>query len=320
MEAEVGRSGSVVVVGAVHEDVFVVADRLPRSGETVTGTRVEIGVGGKGANLALAARGAGATTTLIACVGADPAGEIALRALDAAGVDIRCVARDGKELTGKALITVDRHGDNQITVGSGADRALSVDHVRESLLAISACSRGVVAVLVSLEISEEVVDATARIASERSWPLVLNPAPFRPLSEALRAGATVLMPNAGEAYDLLGEEFGSRWESDVIPDSVHDLLVSGPTALVVTLGALGALLYTADSVTRVPAPKVAAIDTSGAGDAFNGALAAALVRHASLSAAVTAGVHAGSAATTTRGANSAALNPQNEQPRKDVAR
>ena len=276
----------VIVVGSVNADLVVRAARLPGPGETVTGGRFARHGGGKGANQAVAAARLGARTALVAAVGDDDFGAEALRGLAAEGVDVDGVARLADVATGVALIVVDERAENQIAVASGANAALDGAFVAAALERLEG---GVV--LLSLEVGDAALLAGARGARLA----VLNPAPAREVPAALLHAGPLLTPNAGEARDLTGEE-DPRAAALALRERTG-------APVVVTLGADGALLADGpgDPV-RVPAPRVDAVDTTGAGDCLNGALAAELARGAALEAAVAFAVRAAALSTLRQGA------------------
>ncbi len=289
----------VVVVGSVNVDLTVVADRLPKRGETVLGLRLSRDLGGKGANQALAAHEAGQHTVLVAAVGDDSEGTWALRALGEAGVDVSWLRRAAKTQTGTALIAVEEaSGDNQIVVAPGANSELTTQDVEAALGSVAA-EHGSPVVLVSFEIPSPVVDAACRIATSQGWPLVVNPAPARALDPATYGPSTVLTPNLHEARELIGVDFGADDIETNVPAQVRELLDGGLRGVVVTVGSRGALLYDASGAHLCPAPPVVAVNTTGAGDVFNGTVAAAIANDAPLLAAVRAGVRAASQAVAT---------------------
>ncbi|HEX2413071.1 MAG TPA: PfkB family carbohydrate kinase [Solirubrobacteraceae bacterium] len=257
--------GQVVVVGSVNVDLVVSVGRLPRAGETVAGGTFARHGGGKGANQAVAAARAGADVAMVATVGADEMGEEALAELAADGIDTTHVARLAGTPTGVAVIVVDEAGENQIAVASGANAALdaaTVDRALPHLL--TAGPEGVV--LLGNEVPEAVVVAGAAAARAAGWQVVLNPAPARPAGGD-REGV-VLTPNADEARELAGE-------ADV-EAAARALAARTSAPVLVTLGAEGALLLDGGDAWRLPAPAVEVVDTTGAGDTVNGALAAEL--------------------------------------------
>jgi ribokinase len=254
----------VVVVGSVNADLVVSVERLPRAGETVVGGTFARHGGGKGANQAVGAARAGARVTMVGAVGADDLGDEALRELAAEGIDVSCVARREEVATGVAAIVVDARGENQIAVASGANAALDGDAVAAALAQALGDARGVV--LLGHEVPPEAVEAGIAGARAAGWIVVLNPAPARALPGDLEA--VVLTPNADEARELAGE--------DDVEAAARALAARSGAPVLVTLGAEGALLVDGDAAERLPAPPVDVVDTTGAGDAVNGALAAEL--------------------------------------------
>src|SRR5215217_3187162 len=278
---------TVLVTGSINVDLVVHADRLPNAGETVTGGRFERGGGGKGANQAVAAARAGATVTLIGAVGDDELGAQALAELHAAGVGVDAVRTLAGAATGVALIVVDRDGDNLIAVASGANHALAGADVRATGAAPDC-------VLVSFEVPDEPVLAAGRLARAAGCPLVVNPAPARPLSAALRELNPIVTPNLPEARQLTVAE-----DPEAAARALRDQ-TGAPVAI--TLGPRGALVVDDAGTLLVPAPAVEVVDTTGAGDVFNGTLAAALADGAELRAAAATAVGAAARAVTRPGA------------------
>jgi ribokinase len=278
----------VVVVGSINADLVVSVDALPAPGETVTGGRFARHGGGKGANQAVAAARLGASVALLGAVGDDELGAAALDELAREGVDVGAVVRLDGEATGVALIMVDAAGENAIAVASGANARVDGAGVAQLLDGVP----GVV--LLGHEVPEPAVLAGARAARAAGWLLVLNPAPARPLGDELLGLAPLLTPNASEACALTGE---------ADPEAAAAALAARTGApVLVTLGARGALLVEGDAREPVPAPAVAVADTTGAGDALNGALAAELARGAALADAARVAVAAASLSTRRAGA------------------
>jgi len=275
----------VIVVGSINTDLVVVGEHLPAPGETVSGGRFSQHGGGKGANAAVAAARLGAHVSMVGAVGRDPFGDEALELLRGEGVDTGWVARADAP-TGVALITVDAAGENQIAVASGANAELGAEAVER---AVRAAGPGVV--LTNHEIPLEARLAAARAAS---GPVVLNPAPAREIPDELYALGPILTPNAGEAAELTGEQD---------PEAAARALAERTgAAVLVTLGAQGVLVLDGDRAERAPAPQVTPIDTTGAGDTFNGALAVALAEGRELRDAVTFAVAAAALSTRAEGA------------------
>jgi ribokinase len=264
----------VYVIGSINLDLVVRAAELPRPGETVTGGTFERHGGGKSANQAVAAARAGAVVRMIGAVGDDDLGDEAIAQLEAEGIDVSAVQRLASVPTGVALIAVDAAGENQIAVASGANAELAPEAVERAL---AGAQPGGVALL-ALEVPDAAVLAGARAARAAGLQVVLNPAPARALGDELLALSPVLTPNGGEAAALSGEDDPEA--------AARALAARTGAAVVVTVGSDGALLVEGDAVERIPAPRVEAVDTTGAGDAFNGALACALAGGAALADAV----------------------------------
>jgi ribokinase len=294
-DADAGRSDPVVViVGSVNVDLVVATERLPGRGETVLGRRLERYGGGKGANAAVAAARVGAKARLVAAVGDDALGRDALAELVHEGVDTEGVGTVADEATGAALIVVDGSGDNQIAVGAGANAALGPDDVRRAL---EGALEGAGCFLVSLEVPHEAVRTAAELGRARRIPVIVNPAPARPSALELAALGPIFTPNAGEARRLTGET-DPRKAAAVLAD-----LSAAP--VIVTTGSEGALLLEepgADAMALAPPPGVTAVDTTGAGDTFSGALAARVAAGHHLRAAAAFAVAAGACAVRARGA------------------
>jgi ribokinase len=284
-------SARVVVVGSVNVDLVVTLDALPRPGETVMGGRFARHGGGKGANQAVAAARLGAPVSLVGAVGRDDFGDAALEELSADGIEVGAVVRVD-EPTGVALITVDRAGENAIAVASGANAALSPDAVTAALGERLDAPAGVV--LLGHEVPEAAVLAGARAARAAGWTVLLNPAPARALPDALLALGPLLTPNADEARALSGE-------ADA--EAAGRVLARRTGApVLVTVAAAGGLLCADGDVARLPAPAVDVVDTTGAGDTFNGALAAELAAGTPLRAAAELAIRAAALSTSRAGA------------------
>ena len=287
------RQGDVLVVGSVNVDLVVSVDRLPAGGETVGGGAFGQHSGGKGANQAVAAARLGARVTFVGSVGEDAFGAAALADLRGEGVDVQRASVRSDASTGVALIVVDDRGENQIAVAPGANALVTAADVTLALSDYRPRPAGVC--LVSLELSDEAVLAAAEAASALGMRVVINPAPARPLPAALVALRPLLVPNEAEALALTGEGDAAA--------AARALAAQTSNAVVVTCGAKGALLVSRDGhPERLPAPQTRALDTTGAGDAFCGAIAAELAAGSSLEAAARIAVHAASLSVAARGA------------------
>lgn len=265
------------MVGAINVDLVVIAPRLPGPGQTVVGAGPERHGGGKGANAAVAAARADADVLLVGAVGEDETGAATLEELDREGVDVSAVATLPGEATGVALIVVDSGGENQIAVGAGANGAVSAGQVREALAEHAA---ELECVLVSTEIPGEAVAAAVGAAAAAGVRCVLNTAP--PITEipGLLSHGPVLTPNATELAQLAGMLEGpAASEGAKGPDRVatdaRRLAERTGAPVVVTLGSDGVLVLDGEA-RHIAAPPVTVRDTTGAGDTFNGVLAARL--------------------------------------------
>ncbi len=306
-------SGRVVVVGSVNVDLVVRTPRLPSRGETVTGGHFEQHDGGKGGNQAVAAARLGRPTLFVGAVGDDAFGQQARSALSRAGVDVSGLRTLRDQSTGVALILVDEHGENLISVASGANALLDAGSVRDTLGRLGSLRGDVV--LVSHEIPTDTVRETLRLARAAGARTVLNPAPALGLDRSTCRLADLVVPNRGELATLASAEMrrsvrGGGASGD--PVRLARLLVEPAPdgagvgeAVLVTLGAGGAVLVTRDDPehpVEFAALKVEPVDSTGAGDAFCGALAAALAGGRPLDESVRRAIAAGGLATTRVGA------------------
>jgi ribokinase len=280
-------TAAVVVVGSVNVDLIVQVPRLPSRGETVIGGRFREAPGGKGANAAAVAARLGVATSFVGLVGRDDLGTRARDDLERVGVDVAHLGESDAS-TGVAAILVDEGGQNVIAVASGANADVAPAHV---LTAFDSMVAEHSVVLANLEIPDGAVAAAAARASQRRWPLVLNPAPARSLSREVIAACDVIVANEAEAAAL---------------DGVDALLANGAGAVVVTRGAQGADLHRLeDPIHHQPPFPVDVVDTTGAGDAFCAALAVALAEGRDLDDAVRWGAAAGALACRDVGARTA---------------
>jgi len=288
---------AVAVVGSLNMDLVVRVPELPGPGETVSGGDLFRNPGGKGANQAVAAARLGRRVAMVGCVGDDEAGRDLLAALAADGVDHARVRVAGDAPSGTALILVSDDGENQIVVSPGANARLTPGDVAaaEATLAAAAVT------LLQLEVPLETVAAAAGTAGGR---VVLNPAPVRPLPDELLGRVDVLVPNRVELAQLTGGP---------APDTVEEAArLAGrlpARAVVVTLGADGALVVEDGQASHIPAVPVRPVDTTAAGDAFCGGLADALAGGADLQEAARRAVRVAAAACLRRGAQASLPTP-----------
>jgi ribokinase len=293
----------VFVLGSINQDFVLKVERRPQPGETVTNAELSTHNGGKGANQAAAAALLGASVTFLGRVGDDEFGEPLVQALGEKGIDTSLVERASDASTGAAFITVTPDGENAITVAPGANRSLTPQEVDAASGAI-----GNARVLVAqMEIPVETVLRAVEVASERGTRALVNLAPTFEVPRGLLERLDPLVVNEHEAAFLLGSEVEGV---DGALSAAPELLSLGPRSAVITIGEAGAVFADGESVEHILAPKVDVVDTTGAGDAFVGALATWLARGASLKEAVAYAVRAGAAAVTREGAQGALPTPE----------
>ena len=250
----------VLVIGSINMDLVVNADRFPGPGETVLGQSFATFPGGKGANQAVAAARLGACVTMIGCVGRDAFGKELVDTLAHEGIDTRHIQSVANAPTGVALITLSE-SENSIVVVPGANHAIR----REHLEAAEEAFREADVVLCQLEIPLAIVEAAAEMAAQHGKPFLLNPAPAMPLPAGLMANTTLLTPNEHELSLIFAGA----------PDAWQATLAAHPGRILMTRGADGAWFAEKNgNLHHQPAFAVNAVDTTGAGDTFNGALAA----------------------------------------------
>jgi len=284
----------VVVVGSANLDVVVPVPHHPVTGETVMGGDHTLIPGGKGANQAVAAARQGAAVAFVGRVGADDAGTRLRASLEEAGVVTTHLATDSAAPSGIALIGVDDDGDNAIVVSPGANARVTAADVAAAADTVA----GAPVVLLQLEVPVEAVTAAAVTAT---GTVILNPAPAPTQPDSLPARllgrVDVLVPNTIELAQLTGIDPSS--DADDLVAAARSL---GVGTVVVTRGSAGGLIVTGDDAMEVLAPTIAPVDTTGAGDSFCGALAAALAGGKSVLEATERAVHAGAIAATRAGA------------------
>lgn len=270
---------SIIVVGSSNTDMVIRLDRIPKPGETILGGNFLTAHGGKGANQAVGAARAGGRVTLVARVGRDVFGDQAVGEWGKDDIDVAHVVRDATEPSGVALIFVAKNGENSIAVASGANGKLSVADVHAARGAFATAA----VCVMQLETPLATVQAAATMAAKLGLTVILNPAPARPLPTRLLRQISILTPNETEAELLTGIAVTGVASAK---RAAAQLREQGVGRVVLTLGKRGALVADRDGARMVPGFKVKAIDTTAAGDVFNGALAVALAEGKPLDAAV----------------------------------
>jgi ribokinase len=285
----------VAVIGSANVDFTVALSRLPRPGETVSGGTLLVNHGGKGANQAVAARRLGAEVRMIGCIGADESGSQIRARLAEQGIGVEGLMSVSEAATGTALIAVDGEGRNQIAVAPGANHRLTVEmaQAHEAVIAWAEV------LLCQLETPLPVVRWALETARRHGVTTILNPAPVQALTDDVLALADYLTPNEIEARMLSGIEVG---DLESARHAAERLLARGAGHVIITLGAQGALACDSTSTLHFPAFPVTVVDTTAAGDAFNGALAVGLAAGGSLDQAVPLAAAAAALTCTKRGA------------------
>jgi ribokinase len=262
-------ANKIVVVGSSNTDMIVKLPHLPKPGETVSGGAFSTAAGGKGANQAVAAARAGAEVALVARVGDDSFGEEAIAGFVSDGIDVSRVTRNPAAPSGVALIFVDDGGENCIAVAPGANATLSPDDVDAAEETIT----GAEVLVMQLETPLESVERAASLARDHGVRVILNPAPARPLSDEILAKVSILTPNESEAELLTGIEVADDAGAE---EAAKALAAKGVETVILTLGKRGAFVFESGSGKLVPGFEVEAVDTTAAGDVFNGSLAVGL--------------------------------------------
>ena len=289
---------SIVVVGSSNTDMVAITDHLPGAGETILGGKFFMNPGGKGANQAVAAVRLGGTVTFIAKLGDDIFGEQSLQLFNAEGINTSHIVIDPVNPSGVALITVDKHGENCIVVASGSNASLAPADIDNAKKIIQKAN----IVLLQLEIPIETVQHVVNIAADANTKIILNPAPACALPDEILSRVNIITPNETEAAILTGIEITNMANAE---QAARKLKEKGVDTVIITLGSQGALLLH-DECMVIPTPVVKPVDTTAAGDVFNGALAVALSENKSMAEAVHFACKAASISVTRLGAQASA--------------
>ena len=269
----------ILVVGSSNTDMVVKSRHLPRPGETVLGGDFLMNPGGKGANQAVAAAKLGGDVTFMAKVGEDVFGKEAKAGLEQYGINTSAILVDENNPSGVALIMVNDQGENSISVALGANGHLTP----EDILQLGSFIASADFILIQLEIPLLTVEKVVALSAELGKKVILNPAPAQQLSEALLSSIYLITPNESEATHLTNIEVTDEKSARQAAEVLRRI---GVLSVIITLGEKGAYVFSDEVEELIPAPKAHAVDTTAAGDTFNGALAVALSEEKSLKEAV----------------------------------
>ncbi len=287
----------IFVAGSSNTDMVIKSKKFPKPGETILGGRFLMNPGGKGANQAVAAARLGGMVTFVGKIGNDIFGKQAVRLMEDEGINVENVVTDQEKPSGVAMITVDEKGENSIVVASGSNGTLNAADVEKAQEEVDKAA----IILMQLEIPLDTVEYIARIGAEKNKTVILNPAPATDLSDSLLRNVSILTPNETEAELLTGVKV---IDEESAAEAARQLRAKGVDTVIITLGSEGAFIYNDELAVRIPAPKVTAVDTTAAGDTFNGALAVALSEGLKLDTAVAFANKAASISVTQMGAQS----------------
>ena len=259
----------ILVVGSSNTDMVIKTQNFPSPGETILGGRFLMNAGGKGANQAVAAARLGGLVTFVGKIGDDIFGKQAVQQLEDEGINVDCVSVDPENPSGVAMITVDRKGENSIVVAPGSNGTLSAADFDKALAMLGESEF----VLMQLEIPIPTVEHIAHMASLKQKKVILNPAPAARLSDELLKNLYIITPNETEAELLTGIKVTDEQSALKAAKFLHQ---KGIEMVIITMGSAGAFLLVNGQHEIISAPKVEAVDTTAAGDTFNGALVVAL--------------------------------------------
>jgi ribokinase len=259
----------ILVIGSSNTDMVIKTNNFPVPGETILGGRFLMNAGGKGANQAVAAARLGGMVTFVGKIGDDIFGKQAVQQLEDEGINVNFVAVDPENPSGVAMITVDRKAENTIVVAPGSNGTLSPEDFNKALSELHDAEF----VLMQLEIPIPTVEYVARIEVQKQKKVILNPAPAAELSDELLQNLYIITPNETEAELLTQIKVSDEKSALKAAEALHE---KGVEIVIITMGAAGAFLLINGESEIIQSPKVEAVDTTAAGDTFNGALAVAL--------------------------------------------
>jgi len=286
----------IYVIGSINTDMVAMTDYLPTPGETVMGGEFMMTAGGKGANQAVAAARLDGDVTMVGRLGADIFGDQSVARLKAEKINCDFISRDSAAASGVALISVDGEGENHIVVAPGANNTLHIDTIDTALSSLPENA----IVLMQLEIPIETVAHVISFAKDSNRKVILDPAPARELPENFLDGLFLITPNETEATHLSGIEVIDQNSAKA---AAKKLLQTGVKNVAITMGTDGVLLASGDdNLQLIASPTVNAVDTTAAGDCFNGALSVALANGLELEEGINKACHAASISVTRKGA------------------
>lgn len=289
----------IFVIGSSNTDMVIKSEKLPAAGETILGGTFLMNAGGKGANQAVAAAKLGANVTFVSKVGDDIFGKQAIQGFQKEGINTDFVFTDFENPSGVALILVDAKGENSIAVASGANGNLQISEVAKAIEQISTNDT----VLLQLEIPIPTVEFAIKKSFERGAKVILNPAPAQMLDETVFQYLDIITPNETEAELLTGIKVTDLETAEQAALKFHK---KGVKNVIITLGSKGAYLHNSTTSRLIAAPAVQAVDTTAAGDVFNGALAVALSEGNDLEQAIEFACKAAAISVTRMGAQASA--------------